>query len=358
MKDTNEYNKEYHYFQNLISKGTFDKCLFVDGCTEPPIDAHSVSRAILSTFQQENQVIQTSSRNFKDDSGRSYPATEFKLTPITRASTGKFACETHDKNFQIIDTTPMDFDNPKLLDLLFFRAMLKEVWTLQRTRKGVMHLEQEKGQIPTHPSIHSEIRLKAILDVVNRLRPFIGNDSNPHGKSPVNHIVRRVKTSRPFVAASSAGGGLTLVFDRYTEQELELSVNDIRLLTGKEPNISWAFTVIPQANEHVVVASWLNGSQAKDYFSYLKNVKEQELKVAISAELICFCENWFLHPKVWESYGGAKQKAIVTAYDNLIETQMGKYNLWDNDKKWHTRMGVPNRHQINLFNYDESRFTP
>ena len=148
MKDTNEYNKEYHYFQNLISKGKFDKCLFADDCTEPPIDAHSISRAILSTFQQENQVIQPSSRNFKDDSGRSYPAVEFKLTPITRASTGRFACEIHDKNFQIIDTTPMDFDNQKLLDLLFFRAMLKEVWTLQRTRNGVMQLATRKGANP------------------------------------------------------------------------------------------------------------------------------------------------------------------------------------------------------------------
>ena len=350
MKDTNEYNKEYHYFQNLISKGKFDKCLFVDGCTEPPIDAHSVSRSILSAFQQENQVIQPSSRNFKNDSGRSYPDIEFKLTPITRASTGRFACETHDKNFQIIDTTPMDFDNPKLLNLLFFRAMLKEVWTLQRTRKGVMQLEQEKGQIPTPPSIHPEIRLKAILDTVNRLRPFIGNNSNSHGKNPAKHIVLRVKTSRPFVAASSAGGGLISV--------QELSMNDVRLLTGKEPNVSWSFTVIPQTDEHVVVASWLNGSPAKDNFSYLENLNGRELKAAISAELICFCENWFLHPKVWGSYGGAKQKAIVTAYDNLIETQMGKYNLWDNDKKWHTRMDVPNRHQINLFNYDESRFTP
>ena len=250
----------------------------------------------------------------------------------------------------------MDFDNPKLLNLLFFRAMLMEVWALLKTRKGVIFWEQEKGQIPTTPSIHPEIRLKALLDAVNRLRPFIGKDGNSRDKNPATHIVRRVKTSRPFVAASSAGGSLTRVFDIYTEQEL--SMNDVRHFTGKNPNNSWSFTVIPQASEHVVVASWLNVSQVENYFSYLKNVNGRELTAAISAGLICFCENWFLHPKVWESYGGAKQKAIVTAYDNLIETQMGKYNLWDNDKKWHTRMGVPNRHQINLFNYDESRFTP
>lgn len=358
MQETNEYNKEYHYFQNLIRKGNFDKCLFVDSCTEPPIDAHSVSRSILSTFQQENQVIQPSTRHIKDDFGRSYPAIEFKLTPITRASTGRFACETHDKNFQIIDTTPMDFDNQKLLNLLFFRAMLKEVWTLQRTRKGVMHLEQEKGQIPTHPSIHPEIRLKAILDAINRLRSFIGKDGNSCDKNPTTHIVRRVKTSRPFVAASSAGSSLTRVFDIQTKQEL--SMNDVQLLTGKKPNDSWSFTVIPQANEHVVVASWLNGSQAEDYFSYLKNVNGRELKAAISAELICFCENWFLHPKVWKSYGDAKQKAIKTAFQNLFELQTGKYNSRNKKKneKWYVYMGVPNRHQINLFNYDESRFTP
>lgn len=360
-KEINEYNKKYHYLQNLqnlIRKSTYHKCLFANDCTEPPINAHSISRAILSTFQQENHVIQPSSRNRKDDSGRSYPAIEFKLTPITRASTGKFACETHDKKFQMIDTTPMDFDNPKLLDLLFFRAMLKEVWALLRIQKGTIHLEQERGPIPTHPGIHPDMRLRALLDAVNRIRPFIDKDNNPRDKSPVTHIVRSIKTSRPFVATSSAGGSLTQVFDMYTGQEL--SMNDARLFTCKEPNGSWSFTIIPQANDHVVVVSFLKGSQAEHYFSYLKSLNGRELTAAISADLILFCENWFLHPKIWKSYGSTKQKAIATAFDNFYELHTGKYNSQDIDKKekWHAYTYIPNRHQINLFIYDESKFPP
>ena len=348
--EINERNRELHYYLDLIRKGTFNKCLFADGCAERPIQAHSVSRAILSTIQQNGNVIQPSTRMIKDDAGRSLPDVRFNSAPITLASTGRFACETHDKEFQIIDTPFMDFDNAKVLDLLFFRAMLMEAWTLLRTLKGITHLERQKGQIPTSPSTRHDIRLKAVLDAVNGIKPFIRDVNYISAKSPVEHIVRRVKSNRPFVAASSAGGGLDRAFDYLTGQELP--TQNVQSLMGKVPNVSWSFTVIPQAKNHIVVASFLKGSGVGDYFSHLKNLNGRELTAAISSELICFCENWFLSPKVWGSYGDTKRKAIKTAFNNFEEIQVGKYTWWDKDKeKWHDFMDVPNRHQINLFRY-------
>ena len=346
-----EHNKELHHYLDLIHKGTFDKCLFADGCTGQPIRAHSVSRAILSTIQHDDKVIQPGSRTVKDDSGRSHPIIEFRLEPISRASTGKFACATHDKEFRIIDTTPMDFDNPKVLDMLFFRAMLKEAWTLLSMQEGLTRLEQEKGQIPTDPSIHHAIRLKAALDAADRIKPFIGTAGDSHNKNPVYHIVRRVNSDRLFMAASSAGCSLTRAMNMLTGQEL--SMNDVRELTGKEPNYSWVFNVIPQAKSHVIVASWLKGSRGESYFSHLKNLNGRELTAAISAELICFCENWFLSPKVWESYGDTKRKAINDAFNNTWELLRGEYSWVDKDEKekWYDYIKIPNRHQINLFRY-------
>lgn len=348
--EINKRNRELHYYLGLIRKGTYNKCLFADGCPERPIQAHSVSRAILSTIQQDGNVIQPGTRMIKDDAGRSLPDVRFNSAPITLASTGRFACETHDKEFQIIDTPFMDFDNAKVLDLLFFRAMLMEAWTLLRTLKGITHLERQKGQIPTPPSIRHHIRLKAVLDTVNRLKPFISKVNYPSSISPVEHIVRPVKSNHPFVAGSSAGSGLTRGF--YTLTGRELSMHDVHAFTGKVPNVSWSFTVIPQAKNHIVVASLLKGSGVGDYFSHLKNLNGRELTAAISSELICFCENWFLSPKVWESYRDTKRKAIKAAFNNFEELQVGKYTWWDKDKeKWHDFMDVPNRHQINLFRY-------
>ena len=336
-----EHNKELHYYLGLIHKGTFNKCLFADACPEKAIQAHSVSRAILSTIQQDGNVIQPEVRTVKDDFERSYPIIKFNSVPITRASTGTFACETHDKKFQMIDTTPMDFDNPKVLDLLFFRAILKEAWILLKNRLGVAELEREKGPIPTHPDLHPDVRLTAILEAVERLRPFIGGVSSLYDKSPASHIVRYIKSGRPFVAASSVGSGVPFP-------------------GVKEPNASWAFTVIPQSKNHVVVASWLKGSVIENYFSYLKDINERELAVAISIELIYFCENWFVNPKVWEFYGSDKQQEIKATFDNLIELQLGKYVSRNDGKKekWYDYIGVSKPHLINLFNYNKSIVAP
>ena len=74
----------------------------------------------------------------------------------------------------------------------------------------------------------------------------------------------------------------------------------------------------------------------------------------MSAELILFCENWFLDPKVWAAYGTKKQEAMLTAYDNISELLSHRYSWVDKDDKttWYEYLNISNRHQLNLFRYD------
>ena len=113
--------------------------------------------------------------------------------------------------------------------------------------------------------------------------------------------------------------------------------------------------MIPREAEHVVVASWLKGSQAANYFQHFKEVDGRELEAAVSAELIGFCESWFLRPRVWESYNKRKKDAIVRAYRNSERLAAGGYRWIERGKKkWYEFMNIHNRHQINLFRYDKS----
>ena len=346
------YNKELYYGLDLARKGTYRKCLFVDDCTEQTIWAHSVSRAVLETIQHHGEVIKPHTITSKDDSGRSHVGLRLMPEAISQASIGTFTCHTHDSIFNCIDTTPMDFDDPKVLNLLFYRAILKDAWVLFKTQKATMYQER-KGPLPNPWFVHPYTRLKALLDLMSRIRPFLDGTDCPL----LMHIIRRVKTAHPILAASCARGGSILAFDERAGQEIP--ARDVRALTSIEPNSSWVFTVIPQANGHVVVASWLKGSVAENYFAHFNKINGRELQAAISAELIYFGENWFLHPKVWASYGNTKQNAIVTSYNNVAELVTGTYKWWDRDEKieWHEYIKVNNRHQLNLFRYNESVFT-
>ena len=112
ISDVNEYNRQIHEGLNLLWRGKFETCLFADECTEPVIQAHSVSRAVLAYLEENGHVIRPMVKTGHDEEGRSYPDLGFQLEGINQASTGTFVCWTHDRAFTEIDTIPIDFDDP------------------------------------------------------------------------------------------------------------------------------------------------------------------------------------------------------------------------------------------------------
>ena len=263
ISDVNEYNRRVHEGLNLVRRGKFETCLFVDECTEPVIQAHSVSRAVLAHLEEDGHVIQPMFRAEHDDVGRSYPQMRFQIEGVNRASTGTFVCRTHDGAFAEIDTIPIDFDDSRVCDLLFFRAVLKEAWQLLRTQLATMWFERDRplpGPLPTHPNT----RLRALLNAMKRIRPWLDPKYASSESRPVVHLIRRIKTEHPIVAASYAGGGSALAFDKETGREIDAKA--LRSMMGKDPNSCWSFTVIPEVTEHVMVASWLRNSLAENYF--------------------------------------------------------------------------------------------
>ena len=144
MKDqVRDFNKEYHYGLDLLHKGAYKKCLFEHDCTEPTILAHSVSRSVLKSLQHNGEVVAPAIRISKDPSGRSRPNLTFEPEVVTRASTGTFTCQAHDSFFHIIDTGPFDFDNTTLLNLLYYRAVLKETGFFLRCARVLLILKKK-----------------------------------------------------------------------------------------------------------------------------------------------------------------------------------------------------------------------
>ena len=352
MKEINDRNKEIHQMQDLLHQSEYRRCLFAENCTEEVIEAHSVSRSILTKIQDNGHVIQLGTRHEKDEAGLSRISLTFVTKGINQASTGNFACQTHDNAFRAIDTIPMNLDDPNVCNLLFYRAALREAWLLLRTRPSTSLIDSKSPYL-YRPSSHPNTRLKSLLHLIGCMRPSLTATNHTKATSSVVHIVRRVKSEHPILAASYASGGFTLVHD---DTGREIPPNVIRARMGIDPNDCWGFTVIPQENEHIVLASWLEGSNAANYFAHLKEVNGKELEAAVSSELIYFCESWFLNPKVWASYNKKKQEAIMSAYGNFMELVSGKYAWWDKKAKtsWHEYMNIPNRHQINLFSYNKS----
>ena len=347
--------REFHRLRNLARLDNFGGCLFESTCRNRPIKAHSVSRAILSKIQEGGHVLRPSTDSSLSESADPKRTIRFIREGVNRASTGTFACRNHDENFKAIDMVPVDTDDHHTLNLMFYRAVLREAWVLKNTQKLTDEVEKRAG-IPGVPPIHPNNKLRAVRNSIQVMRPYIATTTKSPKEVPIEHIVRRVSTPRPIVAASAAGATLDMAFDQTNSRVLSMS--ETQTLTGKNPNCTWAITVIPQDTEHIVVTSWIKGSLSGQFFAHLNEVNGRELEEAISAELILYCENWFLHPKVWDSLSRTRRNAILGAYDN-IDQLMTESIHWQSKKpstRWHEHINLTNRHQLNLFRYNASAF--
>ena len=352
LEGINERNKTVHEVLHLLLRGEFRKCLFAKDCAGSVVNAHAVSQAILRTIQDNGHVKSPQVKYEQDVDGRSHPQVGFSNVGIKQASIGTFACQTHEDAFKKIDTVPMAFEDPETLNLLLYRAVLREIWLLSKARQHTEWVDETAPHI-YKPSIHPDTRLKSLLYFRETIEPVLAERHAIERQPRVRHILQRVKSNSPILATSSASGGSVLA--RVDQTGELLSPQEIRSKIGMEPYRCWGLTIIPQENEHIVLISWLEGSQAEKYFQHLRTTQGRELEAAVSAELILFSENWFLSPRVWNAYGAKKREAILSAFDNFARMLSGQYSWLDKSERtpWYEYLEIPNRHQLNLFQYDQ-----
>ncbi len=332
------------------------ECMFVDQCDQQAINAHSVPRSTLLKIGTHGLVMQPVVRMRKDDgTGQPRIGLQFRPTGTKVASVSTFACRNHDHKFLAIDSTRIDMEDSTIQNWLSYRAVLREIQTLQKIRPVTKYVDRVLPGLQ-YPTSHPDTRLKSLVLLRQVLGASLGVRRSPGTNHSVTHSVRRIRSHRPIIAASCASGGSMMAQNE--PGGVSMSDDDFRSSFGVEPYTCWTLVIVPQEDCHAVLFSWLTGSVAESYFSHLNKVQGGELEAAVSAELILFGENWFLSPQAWLGYGIRKQEAILKAYDNFQETHEGKYSWWDKDPRipWYEYLGIPNRHQINLLQYDESVF--
>ena len=326
------------------------KCLHSESCEERTIKAHSVPRNVLSRMQEHGHVLQPINKISKNQDGRATGQPILEETGINEASTGYFVCRPHDGLFEKIDAPETDLSDIRILNLLMYRASLKELWTQIKTIETVRNVTKDFA-LPVE--VIADVRLRAISDLVLGLKDQIEESRDQRQSKPlrIEHVIKHIRTDFPFLAASSAGSASDVVTEKDTGRVLSLAAG--KRLTGRELNTTWTITVIPKEKEHTVVISYLKGSYAENYFSHIQGSNGTDLQEAVSAELLVFCENWFIHPAVWKSFGLKRQKAMQETFDNFDKIIEGRYDYKNKRKnvKWYEFLGITNRHQINLFRH-------
>ena len=154
------FNKQFHEFHEGLRRVSYRKCLFTEDCNREVINAHSVSAAVLRTIADDGHVISPNSGLVNDD-GLLKPNLSMVREGVNRASRGTFACHHHDALFEAIDQTPININDPKVQQLLLYRAVLRELWFLLAARTIQTQLDPMTSHL-YHPGNHPMKRIESL----------------------------------------------------------------------------------------------------------------------------------------------------------------------------------------------------
>ena len=288
-----------------------NQCLHQPGCTNQPIDAHTVPRNWLK------QIGPTHVYLFRPNPKPTAPPGQFPAIPhrvtIRRATTAGFTCAKHDAVFQPADQRSTDITSPERLNLMFYRAVLKalhrQILAQQVTRTHLGSVAESMGY---ETPIANRKRQSTLSLASGLLRTSL---LYPNLNWRIKHVTKLL-SGTPTIACSNAG-----VWDHHWVDFWSGPARPI------ESNGVWGITVMPTDGGHVAVLHYC--TVARDRYVATRHLSKMDqamapfeelqgiaLGEAISSHVIVLTEDLCVGTHAWESYPQQRKEVIRRAWTN------------------------------------------
>lgn len=149
----------------------FDRCSVAgEGCKRPAIRAHGIPRAVLRLIERDRKVYGNSSNPPQNPKAYlSQPV--LALRSVARFGVGKWACETHDRLFEPIDSANIDLESERNLFLIAYRTTLRATQLAMRTVSRIVFPLMDPA-VPTPEGVDPKLS-KAMTDFARNATPQV-----------------------------------------------------------------------------------------------------------------------------------------------------------------------------------------
>ena len=323
----------------------YKECLVTGDHEGKIVKGHLVPEAWLRKIATDDHVyvFATHSVNLKDmysEQGNEIP----KLEHVNNALVRYFTCRKHEENFYDTDKTEPDLSNPKILNLMAYKAIIGQQWL-------------ESLLMQAHKEAYHEWPDDEVLKYQKRL-----NSQNVKGLSHYRRQIERCLDPRSCKICKGVACKVVAHKVRHISGKPTLSVSEfcsgartrIRPIEGAIEYIAnWGLTILPTDRGHVAILHYFF-EEEEIMAPTIKDVtllNGRRLESALSELILKSLENIALRPSMWDGIG-RRREAIRTMFDdNMPDIGFGSSDqLW----KWEMNRLAPNRrivnpNQINLF---------
>lgn len=292
-----------------MSRQRAGQCLVQPGCSQPPIDAHTVPDNWMKVTDPKRVYI------FDLHPLASGPPGQLPTVPrrvaIRRATTAGFACQNHDNVFQLGDQREKDLTSLARLNILFYRGLLKGLHRqmvageVEKTHLGPIIEEMAPGSAGARVS-----REQALASASSLLRVSL---THPALNWRIRHVTKFLPGS-PRVACSAAGDWVHHWADFWNSPGTAIAS------TG-----AWGITIVPKQDGHLVTLHYCTVAkeiyEAKRHLSMMSKELEffdqsdgAELEQAVSSYAIALAEDICMGARAWEQYPQNRKDLIAKAW--------------------------------------------
>ena len=232
--------------------GAFDRCIVAgESCQEPVIKAHGIPRAVLRLIARDKKIVGNSSN--PPQSPKAYVSQPvLSLRSVEQFGAGRWACESHDRLFEPIDSVDIDLDCKRNLFLVVYRTTLRATQLAMRTVGRIVFplvdpaTPEPQGVDPELARSMKEFAENATPQVISLWAVKLAMDRQlgEGDYDQLDYEIGRVNTT-PSVA--SAG---VLFYDGPRIR---------RMGTGGRQQVPGWYVVLPQKHGHSIVAACPRG---------------------------------------------------------------------------------------------------
>lgn len=300
-------------FEKLSRKKIKSKqhfCLYKN-CNLRAISSHSQQKGGQLKLIHENKKVYALNDNacnvFNAEAGEMQ--FDFKLKPISQASTYPGLCNKHDTEiFYCIENESLENITNEQAAVFLYRAISYESYRKKRELERTKFMLKELDLYLSSFQI-KQLEEKLIIDndyFENTTRTMMfGVNSIIDNKEyeKVNFIHKKIDRN--------VGISCTTMVNMYLERYLEFWSGN-----AEDSIPAFSFTLVPNDNSTHVVFSWLKSDD--DHTELMKTYINEKFELFLNRLIFCESEDICIKPSVWESFSETLKDKIISSMHHVL----------------------------------------
>ena len=321
LKPQAEINKITSEFYNNSKFTPKINCMY-PGCTNNPINSHSIQKSLFSSLVDDTNHVLMLKTKFTH---KERPSASMKRVGVNEATTFPGLCEKHDETlFADIEKKEIDFNNPYHNFLVAYRALLYENYAKIHSYENIKNIAKNYSN-SGNPDQFTMTAL-SIMAYSHYLGMFYTSKVKSLLDIP---LLNKQYNSELFFGVKILSFQLPLFLSSIFTPSYDFEEKIINKFDDSKISPNYFFlSILPSKSETYIFYSILKRQKNNfgNIFSKLNQSSDEDILIYLSELIIRYTENFVISPDYWNRFPEYKKQNLIKYFNDTARNPKIEYN--------------------------------